>query len=147
MPQAKSYKYDVFLSHSHQDKTVVLRLAERLKSDGLRVWLDAFEMKPGDMTVPSIEKGLKESQVTLLIMSRSSLVYGWTKFERNTVMSRDPSNELENHFNRGTLPIQAVHGNAGMGKTQVAIEYLHRHQSNNNLQILLSTPTPKSTPN
>ncbi len=32
--------YDVFLSHSAQDKAVVRPLAERLRQDGLKLWLD-----------------------------------------------------------------------------------------------------------
>jgi len=34
------FDYDVFISHSSKDKPVVLELANRLKQDGLRVWLD-----------------------------------------------------------------------------------------------------------
>jgi hypothetical protein len=33
------FKYDVFLSYSSKEKEVVHALAERLKQDGLRVWL------------------------------------------------------------------------------------------------------------
>jgi hypothetical protein len=35
---ADDFAYDVFLSHSPQDKPVVRALAERLRADGLRVW-------------------------------------------------------------------------------------------------------------
>jgi hypothetical protein len=37
------FKYDVFLSHSSRDKDVVREIANRLKSDGVRVW--GFEEK------------------------------------------------------------------------------------------------------
>ena len=36
------FEYDVFLSYSSKDKPAVRRLAERLKGDGLRVWLDEW---------------------------------------------------------------------------------------------------------
>lgn len=39
------FDYDVFLSYSHKDKAVVRELASRLKQDGLRVWLDEWEIK------------------------------------------------------------------------------------------------------
>ena len=40
------FQYDVFLSHSAKDKAVVRLLAERLRQDGLKVWL-AFGMPSG----------------------------------------------------------------------------------------------------
>ena len=33
------FQWDVFLSHSSKNKDVVLDIANRLKSDGVRVWL------------------------------------------------------------------------------------------------------------
>jgi len=39
------FDYDVFLSHSSKDKPVVRELANRLKQDGLRVWLDEIKQK------------------------------------------------------------------------------------------------------
>ena len=41
------FPYDVFLSHSAKDKPVVRDVAERLKKDGLRVWFDEWELRPG----------------------------------------------------------------------------------------------------
>ncbi len=35
------FQYDVFLSHSAKDKSVVRPLAQRLRKDGLNVWIDA----------------------------------------------------------------------------------------------------------
>ena len=37
---SEQFKYDVFISHSAQDKPTVRELAERLRQDGLRVWFD-----------------------------------------------------------------------------------------------------------
>ena len=42
------FKFDVFLSHSSKDKMVVRAIAERPRKDGLRVWFDNWEFKPGD---------------------------------------------------------------------------------------------------
>ena len=45
---AASFEFDVFLSHASVDKPAVRELAERLKADGLRVWLDEWVIQPGD---------------------------------------------------------------------------------------------------
>ncbi len=39
------FQYDVFLSHCSQDKAVVRDVAERLGSDGLKVWLEHAPIK------------------------------------------------------------------------------------------------------
>ena len=52
------FPYDVFLSHSAKDKPVVRDVAERLKKDGLRVWFDEWEIRPGDSIPAKIEEGL-----------------------------------------------------------------------------------------
>ncbi|MDP6110249.1 MAG: toll/interleukin-1 receptor domain-containing protein [Planctomycetota bacterium] len=43
---ANAATYDVFLSHNSKDKPVVEPLAERLKAEGLKVWLDAWSLVP-----------------------------------------------------------------------------------------------------
>src|SRR5258708_5950288 len=42
------FPYDVFLSHSAEHNAVERPLAERLRADGLKVWFDEWELKPGD---------------------------------------------------------------------------------------------------
>ena len=42
------FTFDVFLSHSSKDSAVVLALAGRLQADGIRVWLNDWEIRPGD---------------------------------------------------------------------------------------------------
>ena len=56
-----NFIYDVFISHSSKDKVAVRNLAERLKSDGLKVWFDECEIKPGDLIPLKINKGLEQS--------------------------------------------------------------------------------------
>jgi hypothetical protein len=57
------FSYDVFLSHSSKDKAVVRPLAEKLRADGLRVWLDDWEIRPGDSVPAKIEEVLERSRV------------------------------------------------------------------------------------
>jgi hypothetical protein len=46
---SETFEYDVFLSYSSNDKEIVHALAERLKRDGLRVWLDAWLTQMGNL--------------------------------------------------------------------------------------------------
>src|SRR5574341_477966 len=57
------FDYGVFISHSSNDKPVVRELANRLKQDGLRVWLDEWEIQPGDMIGLKISQGLERSRI------------------------------------------------------------------------------------
>ena len=41
------FPYDVFLSHSAKDKSVVRAVAERLRKDGLKLWFDEWMLKDG----------------------------------------------------------------------------------------------------
>lgn len=90
MPQ--SFTYDVFLSHSSADKPIVKKLAERLRGDGLRVWLDEWEIHPGDLFGLKVERGLEESRALVLVMSANAFASDWVTLERQTALFRDPTN-------------------------------------------------------
>lgn len=75
-------KWDVFISYASEDKdTIAIPLAELLRNEGLRVWFDRFELRAGDSISQSIELGLANSQVGVIILSRTSLQKNWTKYE------------------------------------------------------------------
>lgn len=54
---SEQFSFDVFLSHSSKDKKVVLEIAKRLKSDGLRVWFDEWVLKLGTVSLIRLKKG------------------------------------------------------------------------------------------
>ncbi len=106
------FKYDVFLSHSAKDKTVVRPLAERLKASGLRIWFDEWVLKPGDSIPAKIEEGLEHSRVLVLCMSANAFGSDWAQLEAGTFRFRDPLNtdrrfiplRLDNAPVKGSLP-------------------------------------------
>jgi len=87
------FEFDVFLSHSWKDKAVVRPLADRLRADGLRVWLDEWEIKPGDNIPAKIEEGLEHSRVLVLCMSANAIGSDWARLESDTFRFRDPLNK------------------------------------------------------
>ena len=92
--ETEKFTYDVFISHSSKDKPAVRELAQRLKDDGLRVWFDEWEIKPGDMIGLKIEQGLEQSRTLVLVMSANAFASDWVTLERHTAMFRDPTNAL-----------------------------------------------------
>ena len=82
----ESFPYDVFLSHSSKDKAVVRPLAERLRTDGLKVWFDEWVLKPGDSIPAKIEEGLEHSRVLVLCMSANAFGSDWAQLEAYAVM-------------------------------------------------------------
>jgi hypothetical protein len=86
---------DVFLSHSSEDKAVVRVIAERLRADGVRVWFDEWEIRPGDSIAAKIEEGLGHSRVLacpavasgrrrMFCMSAHAFGSDWAQLEAGT---------------------------------------------------------------
>ena len=106
---AETFRYDVFLSHSAKDKAVVRALAERLRTDGLNVWFDEWEIKPGDHIPAKIEEGLEHSRVLLLCMSANAFGSDWAQLESGAFRFRDPLNK-ERRFIPLRLDAAAIKG-------------------------------------
>jgi tetratricopeptide (TPR) repeat protein len=90
---SEHFSYDLFLSHSSDDKAVVRPLAERLRRDGLKVWFDEWELRPGDSIPAKIEEGLEHSRVLVLCMSANAFGSDWAQLESQTFRFRDPLNK------------------------------------------------------
>ena len=86
--------YDVFISHASEDKEDVARpLAEALRSNGLNVWYDEFELKIGDSLRRKIDKGIANSNFGVIVISRAFISKGWTNYELDGLITRAVNNE------------------------------------------------------
>ena len=95
------FQYDVFLRYSSKDKLIVRDIAERLKKDGVKVWFDEWELKPGDSIPAKIEEGLEHSRVLVLCMSANAFGSDWAQLESGTFRFRHPLNK-----ERSFLPLR-----------------------------------------
>lgn len=87
-------EWDVFISHASEDKAAVVEpLANALKSAGVRVWFDEFELKPGDSLSRSIDQGLIRSSFGVVILSKKFFAKQWTEYELRSLLSRVSSGE------------------------------------------------------
>ncbi|MEO8326002.1 MAG: TIR domain-containing protein, partial [Nitrospirota bacterium] len=71
----------VFISHSSKDKPAVLLLAEALRQNGIDVWLDKWEIGPGDDIVTKINEGLEKATAGLIVFSPHSQASRWVEAE------------------------------------------------------------------
>jgi WD40 repeat protein len=88
-----TFDYDVFLSHSPRDRSVVRALAERLRSDGLRVCFD--EAEPPD--VKPLLDGLESSRVLVPCLSADFFASTWGALESHSLLFRDAT-EAQRRF-------------------------------------------------
>lgn len=68
-------------------------MAEALRSKGLSVWYDEFEMKIGDSLRRKIDKGLANSRFGIVVISRHFINKGWTNYELDGIITRSISGE------------------------------------------------------
>jgi hypothetical protein len=73
--------YDVFLSHNRKQKVWVRELVKFLRSQGLSVFFDEDDIKPGEDVVDALESAVESSNVLVLVLSLSSVCSRWVSFE------------------------------------------------------------------
>ena len=63
----------VFLCHATDDKSLVRKLYERLKDDGIDVWFDDENLLPGQNWDIEIQKAVRQSDVVIICLSKKSV--------------------------------------------------------------------------
>ncbi len=84
--------WDVFVSYASEDKSFARRLARGLEAAGLRVWFDETALEAGDSLRRSIDKGLKESQYGVVVLSTNFFKKEWPQRELDGLTAREDGN-------------------------------------------------------
>ncbi|RPH30306.1 MAG: TIR domain-containing protein [Bacteroidales bacterium] len=71
----------IFLSHSSQDKKIIRRIRDDLKSHGHEPWFDEEDIPYGGSITNHVSKGLENSEVVLVFLSHNSVLSNWVKTE------------------------------------------------------------------
>lgn len=79
----------VYLSYSHLDRDVALRLHGALMTQGVACWLDEFDLVPGERLLDAMHCGIRKQDRLLLLCSRRSLDSWWVKDEIRKAMERE----------------------------------------------------------
>lgn len=78
-----------FLCHSSCDKEQVQELAERLKSNGIDVWLDECELKIGDSIAEKVASAIHVSDFVIAVLSPNSVKSHWVQKELNLAITKE----------------------------------------------------------
>ena len=75
------HRHTVFISYPSSDEHWAREFAESLKSHGLSVWFDKFIVQPGESLRDALEKGLRDSDVIVTLISPESVTRPSLLFE------------------------------------------------------------------
>ncbi|MCC6499695.1 MAG: toll/interleukin-1 receptor domain-containing protein [Anaerolineales bacterium] len=67
----RSKQVRAFLIHAHSDQDEVHKLHQRLRRDGIDVWLDAANLQPGQDWQSEIRKAILTSDAVVVCLSRA----------------------------------------------------------------------------
>lgn len=90
----------VFICHNKADKNFARSLATALVEQGVSVWFDEWNLRPGDSISGGIERGISESDVFAVVWSVHAQSSTWVDAEWRAAFAR----RIQNHTIR-VVPI------------------------------------------
>ena len=126
-------KFDVFLCHNSQDKPEVIKIARQLKQQGLKPWLDVWELPPGKSWQELLEEQIEDVKSAAVFVGSSGLG-PWQKREMRAF--------LNEFVNRGCPVIPVLLENAPQEpKLPIFLQALtwvdFRHSQSNPIERLI----------
>jgi len=95
---------NIFMSYSRREVGFVDQLTSRLEQEGFQVWLDYRSLVPGSPWKTQIEKGLDESEVILLVVSKESIASKYVELEWRRVIEEEDKRIILAIFEAVDLP-------------------------------------------
>lgn len=88
-----TYKYEVFLSHAHEDKDgIANELNAKLRAAGVKVWYSGTDLKLGeDLDETILKKVIPRSKYGVVVLSEDYFVADWGRTELNHLYSFEPA--------------------------------------------------------
>jgi hypothetical protein len=76
----------VFISHSKKDETLVRKLVDQLKAEGLAVWYSADEILPGDNWAKKFDQAMTTSDAAVFVLSPGASESEWFQRQLDYVL-------------------------------------------------------------
>lgn len=79
----------IFLSYSHEDKKIVLKLKKCLEDAGHSLWWDEDNIEVGNVIPQAVEIGIQACDYFALLLTKNSEKSAWVQRELATFLTRD----------------------------------------------------------
>ena len=84
----------VFISYNQADAEIAVALATQLRLVGTDVWLDAWEIKPGDSIPGRVNQALEYVDTVVVVWSASASASRWVGAELEAALARGAGDQL-----------------------------------------------------
>ncbi|MEJ2554733.1 MAG: SUMF1/EgtB/PvdO family nonheme iron enzyme [Anaerolineae bacterium] len=88
-------RMQVFISHAHKDADFAHRLAADLKRLGVRIWIAPESIRPGEGWVKAIERGMRESNHVVIVLTPAALDSKWVEKETEVAIAQEREGRLQ----------------------------------------------------
>ena len=79
----------VFVSYNSNDRGFVEQLVSDLQANNVQVWVDQFEMRPGDSLTQKIGAAILENDYFVVVLSPNSVQSEWVQRELSAALIRE----------------------------------------------------------
>ncbi len=79
----------IFISYSHQDRAFVEQLAASLVRERKNVWVDTWELRPGDSLIQRIQEAVGDADALVVVLSKASVASEWCRKELAVALMRE----------------------------------------------------------
>jgi ABC-type branched-subunit amino acid transport system substrate-binding protein len=102
---------DVFLSSTDEDKPWAEAFAQALRRQGLSLWFDQWDLKPGDKLNEALDAALRDSETVVLLLGPKSVDRPSLFFELGAALA----------LNKRVIPIVSE----GVERSKIPVPFLH----------------------
>jgi hypothetical protein len=81
--------YRVFISYSYKDRSFVNKFAADLKSRAVDIWIDQYEILPGESIRRALEDAIERIDIFLLVLSPNSISSRWVQEELDMIIGKE----------------------------------------------------------
>jgi hypothetical protein len=79
----------IFICYASEDRDAVLRMASLIKAHGSSIWIDLYELRPGDILEERLSAGIREADCLAVMLSRRSVQSDWVHKEIEWGLERE----------------------------------------------------------